>query len=77
MCVCVILFSAVPNANPAAPEATEDNAIPSPSPPDQGRIGPEIPGNTGEKNRQTKVVPTEFSSRLLTGCSLFSRVQII
>ncbi|AWP12395.1 putative ephrin-B1 [Scophthalmus maximus] len=39
----------VPNAvNPAAPDAPEDNAIPesSPSPPDQGRIGPEMPGSS-------------------------------
>ncbi|TMS17240.1 Ephrin-B1 [Larimichthys crocea] len=40
----------VPNAaNPVVPESPEDNAIPesSPSPPDQGRIGPEIPGMPG------------------------------
>lgn len=46
------LFPTVPNAaNPVAPEAPEDNAIPesSPSPPDQGRIGPEMPGNPGEQ----------------------------
>lgn len=46
------LFLTVPNAaNPVAPEAPEDNAIPesSPSPPDQGRVGPEIPGNPGKQ----------------------------
>lgn len=45
-------FLTVPNAaNPVAPEAPEDNAIPesSPSPPDQGRVGPEIPGNPGKQ----------------------------
>ncbi|CAG5992455.1 unnamed protein product [Menidia menidia] len=36
--------------NPSAPEGPEDNAIPesSPSPPDQGQIGPVLPGNSGE-----------------------------
>ncbi|XP_035525615.1 ephrin-B1 [Morone saxatilis] len=44
----------VPNAvNPVAPEAPEDNAIPesSPSPPDQGRIRPEMPGNSDHMNQ--------------------------
>lgn len=48
----VCLFLTVPNAaNPDAPESPEDNAIPesTPSPPDQGRIGPEIPGNPGKQ----------------------------
>lgn len=50
----------VPNAaNPVAPEATEDNAIPesTPSPPDQGGIGPEIPGNPGEQIDRPTVGP--------------------
>ncbi|CAG08387.1 unnamed protein product, partial [Tetraodon nigroviridis] len=44
----------LPNAvNPVAPEAPEDNAIPesSPSPPGQGRVGPEIPGNPDHMNQ--------------------------
>ncbi|XP_073342830.1 ephrin-B1 [Pagrus major] len=44
----------VPNAaNPVAPETPEDNKIPesSPSPPDQGRIGPEVPGNPDTMNQ--------------------------
>ncbi|KAG7241782.1 hypothetical protein INR49_024752, partial [Caranx melampygus] len=48
-----------PNAaNPASPEAPEDNAIPesSPSPPDQGRSGPEMPGNPGEGGMDRKEV---------------------
>lgn len=47
-----MLFLTVPNAaNPVAPEAPEENAIPesSPSPPDQGRVGPEIPGSPGKQ----------------------------
>lgn len=50
VCLCLT----VPNAaNPDAPEAPEDNTIPesSPSPPDQGQVGPEIPGNPGKKLR--------------------------
>ncbi|KAM9849616.1 ephrin-B1 [Aulostomus maculatus] len=44
----------VPNAaNPGAPEGPDDNAIPesSPSPPDQGRFGPDLPGNTDTMNQ--------------------------
>lgn len=47
----------VPNAaNPAAPDAPENNAIPesSPGPPDQGRKDPVMPGNSGEKNHRQK-----------------------
>lgn len=58
--LCVFCFPTVPNAaNPVAPEAPEDNAIPesSPSPPDQGRIGPEMPGNPGEQIDRATVYP--------------------
>ncbi|XP_068616094.1 ephrin-B1-like, partial [Brachionichthys hirsutus] len=44
----------VPNAaNPAVPDSPEDNAIPesSPSPPDRGRVGPEIPGSPDSMNQ--------------------------
>ena len=54
------LFPTVPNAaNPVAPETPEDNAIPesTQSPPDQGGIGPEIPGNPGEQNDRPTVHP--------------------
>lgn len=46
------LFPTVPNAaNPVAPEAPIDNTIPesSPSPPDVGQSGPDMPGNSGEQ----------------------------
>lgn len=58
--VCVwFVFFTVPNmVNPEAPDSPEDNAIPesTPSPPDPGRIGPEIPGNTGEQTVCTEQI---------------------
>lgn len=58
--LCVFCFPTVPNAaNPVAPEASEDNAIPesSPSPPGKGQIGPEIPGNSGEEPDRPTLYP--------------------
>ncbi|KAM8908559.1 ephrin-B1 [Spinachia spinachia] len=50
----VMKVGQVPNAaNPVAPDATENNAIPesSPSPPDPGRNGPEMPRNPDPRNQ--------------------------
>lgn len=54
------VFPTVPNAaNPVAPDATDDNAIPEsiPSPSAPGRKEPEMPGNTGEQIDRSTLDP--------------------
>ena len=78
LCAFFFLFPTVPNAaNPAAPETPEDNAIPesSPSPPDQGRIGPEVPGNPGEQIGRPMLFPRKPQLQTLL-CFPVSGVQI-
>ncbi|XP_075899569.1 ephrin-B1 [Nelusetta ayraudi] len=65
----------VPNANPVVPEAPEDNAIPeaqSPSPPDQGGLGPVIPGNTDTINQDQSSSSGSSEGILGSKVALFS-----
>ncbi|XP_008276368.1 ephrin-B1-like [Stegastes partitus] len=67
----------VPNsANPVAPETPEDNAIPesSPSPPDQGRIGPEIPGNPDPMNQDQSGSSANSDGILGSKVAVFSAI---
>ena len=50
--------------NPEVPEVPEDNAIPesSPSPADKGRVGPEMPGNSGEQSDTAALNPETAAS---------------
>ncbi|XP_028315112.1 ephrin-B1 [Gouania willdenowi] len=68
----------VPNAvNPAVPDAPEDNAIPesSPtSPPDQGRIGPEMPGNSDSMNQDNSGSSSNSDGILSSKVAVFSAI---
>ncbi|XP_034399701.1 ephrin-B1 isoform X1 [Cyclopterus lumpus] len=67
----------VPNqANPVAPDATKDNVIPesSPSPPDQGRIGPEVPRNPDHMNQDPSGNPGNSDGILGSKVAVFSAI---
>ncbi|XP_030001333.1 ephrin-B1 [Sphaeramia orbicularis] len=71
----------VPNANPAPPESpksdSEDNAIPesSPSPSDQGRIGPEVPGSHDHAMNQDQSNTSSTSDGILSSkVAVFSAI---
>ncbi|XP_071400336.1 ephrin-B1-like, partial [Centroberyx affinis] len=62
--------------DPVVPEAPEDNAIPesSPSPSDQGRIGPVIPGNTDHINQDQSGSSANSDGILGSKVALFSTI---
>ncbi|KAM4554788.1 ephrin-B1 [Odontesthes bonariensis] len=66
-----------PNSgNPAAPETPEDNAIPesSPSPPDQGQIGPVLPGNSDHMNQDQSGSSSSSDGILNSKVALFATI---
>eukprot|EP00064_Thunnus_orientalis_P007683 superscaffoldBa00000867_g7705 len=62
--------------NPVVPEAPEDNAIPesSPSPPDQGHIGPEMPGNSDHINQDQSGSSANSDGILGSKVAVFSAI---
>ncbi|KAK5925401.1 hypothetical protein CgunFtcFv8_017927 [Champsocephalus gunnari] len=72
----VMKVGQVPNANPAAPEVPETNAIPesSPSPADKGRVGPEMPGNSDTMNQDQSGSSGNSDSFLSSKVALFSTI---
>uniref|UniRef100_A0A8D0AJP1 Ephrin-B1 n=2 Tax=Sander lucioperca TaxID=283035 RepID=A0A8D0AJP1_SANLU len=69
----------VPNAaNPVAPEAPIDNTIPesSPSPPDVGQSGPDMPGNSDTINQGPAGPPGNSDGILSSKVAIFSAIGV-